>query len=87
MSSLYPKLLVFLQFSIIGIMVLLSHGFFSHIYALILFSLGACIGVWAINHNKLDNFNIQPKYKEGSYLVTTGIYKYIRHPMYTSVCL
>ena len=85
MNNLYPKLLVLLQFSIAGIMILLSHDFFSHTYALSIFIMGACIGLWAMNHNKLGNFNIQPKHKEGSYLVTTGIYKLIRHPMYTSV--
>jgi protein-S-isoprenylcysteine O-methyltransferase Ste14 len=85
MSSLYPKLLVFLQFSIAGIIILLSHDFFSHTYAFSVLIMGACIGLWAINHNKLGNFNIQPKHKEDSYLVTTGIYKLIRHPMYTSV--
>ena len=85
MNLLYPKLLVFLQFTLSGAIVLFSKGFFSHTYALSIFIMGACIGLWAINHNKLNNFNIQPKHKEGSYLVTTGIYKLIRHPMYTSV--
>jgi len=85
MNTLYPKLLVFLQFSIIGSMILLCNNFFSHSYSLAIFIMGLCIGLWAINHNKLGNFNIQPKHKEGSYLVTTGIYRLIRHPMYTSV--
>jgi protein-S-isoprenylcysteine O-methyltransferase Ste14 len=49
--------------------------------------LGIGIGIWAIQHNQPENFNIVPELKEGCCLVTTGIYRYIRHPMYTSVIL
>jgi protein-S-isoprenylcysteine O-methyltransferase Ste14 len=54
---------------------------------MLLFSLGLILGLWALNHNKRGNFNIQPKLKDGCHLVTSGAYKYIRHPMYTSVIL
>lgn len=87
MFTLYPKLLVFLQFSLAGLMLLFSKGFFTSTYALPLFIMGLCIGLWALNHNTLGNFNIQPKHKENSTLITTGIYQFIRHPMYTSVTL
>ena len=83
--SLYPKTLVFLQFSIIGLMVLLSKGFFSSILGVAIFIVGAIVGLWALTHNQLGNFNIQPKLREGSKLITTGIYALVRHPMYTSV--
>jgi protein-S-isoprenylcysteine O-methyltransferase Ste14 len=81
----YPQALVSLQFSLIGFIVFFSQGFLSNILAIILFITGLLIGLWALNHNQLGNFNIQPKLKEGSSLITTGIYKYIRHPMYLSV--
>ena len=83
----YPPLLVFAQFALIGIITLLSKGFFSSWLSMVIFVLGAGLGVWALLHNKLGNFNIQPKMKEGAVLVTTGIYAYIRHPMYLSVTL
>jgi len=83
--SLYPKILVFLQFTIIGLMVLSSKNFLSSIPSVSIFIIGLLFGLLAINHNKLGNFNIQPKLKEGSKLITSGIYAYIRHPMYTSV--
>jgi protein-S-isoprenylcysteine O-methyltransferase Ste14 len=83
----YPNILVALQFGIIGLMILLSHNFFKTLYPLAIFSLGAILGVWALAHNQLGNFNIQPKLKENCQLVTTGIYGYIRHPMYSSVIL
>jgi len=86
-DRLYPKLLVLLQFGLIGLMVLFSHGIVNSLPAIIIFVLGLLVGLWALNHNKRSNFNIQPKLKEGCQLVTTGAYNYIRHPMYTSVIL
>lgn len=87
MHDYYPKLLIILQFGLAGLMFLFSRGFFTSAYALPLFIMGLGFGFWALNHNKLGNFNIQPKLKEGSELVTTGIYRFIRHPMYTSVII
>ena len=49
--------------------------------------LGAAVGLWALTHNPLNNFNIAPELKENCQLITTGIYRWIRHPMYTSVTL
>ena len=66
-------------------MVLLSKGFFSSILGVAIFIVGAIVGLWALTHNQLGNFNIQPKLREGSKLITTGIYAWVRHPMYTSV--
>ena len=85
--SRYPNLLVFLQFLLIGLIVLFSKSFFSSFFGLAIFIVGAILGVWAITHNKLGNFNIQPKLREGSKLITTGIYTWVRHPMYTSVIM
>ena len=85
---MYPKILVFLQFTLIALMIYFSQGlsaFISHSIALSLFVMGLCIGIWALNHNQLGNFNIQPKMKENAQLITTGVYGLIRHPMYTSV--
>ena len=81
----YPKLLVVLQFGLIGLMIYFSHAVLSSIPGIVIFFLGLLMGFWALTHNKRGNFNIQPKLKEGCQLVTTGAYKYIRHPMYTSV--
>ena len=36
-------------------------------------------------HNRLGNFNIVPDIKEDAELITTGPYRYIRHPMYSSL--
>ncbi len=84
-SEFYPKLLVFLQFATIGLMIFISHGLVNSLLGIFIFSIGAVIGLWALLHNKTGNFNIQPKLKDGCQLITTGAYHYIRHPMYTSV--
>jgi len=80
------KILVFLQFLIIFLMSL-SYGEatsnkFIGIFFLIV---GAMVGVLAIKEHRVGNFNIRPDIKEHCELVTNGIYKYIRHPMYLSV--
>lgn len=45
------------------------------------------VGCWAVISMRLDNINIVPALKDKHRLVTTGIYRYIRHPMYASVIL
>ena len=83
--QLYPKLLVFLQFALIGLMLLFLQKV--SLIGILIFLLGAMVGLFALTHNQLGNFNIQPKMKENAKLITTGIYGYIRHPMYLSVLL
>ena len=84
-EKFYPKLLVVLQFGLIGLMIFFSHGILNSVLGLTIFILGLAIGLWAISHNKRGNFNIQPNLRDGCELITTGAYRYIRHPMYTSV--
>lgn len=43
--------------------------------------------LWAVGVMKIGSFNISPILKDNSRLVQSGPYKYIRHPMYTSVLL
>jgi len=83
----YPEILVGLQFGIIGLMLLFSEGFWQDQVGRVIFGVGALLGIWALRHNRLGNFNIQPRIKASSSLITTGIYAYIRHPMYSAVLL
>jgi protein-S-isoprenylcysteine O-methyltransferase Ste14 len=50
-----------------------------------LFALGTVLGMWALGHNQVGNFNIRPEVRADAELVTGGPYRYIRHPMYTAL--
>ena len=81
-------ILVFLQFFIIFLMSLpIGAGTESLELGLAVLGFGAVVGVLALVKNRPGNFNIRPDIKEECHLVTSGIYAYIRHPMYTSVLI
>ena len=48
---------------------------------------GLALGVWAIVSIRLFNFNITPNVKIEGYMVESGPYRYIRHPMYSSLLI
>lgn len=84
-SKSYSYFLVSLQFILIAIL-LMTHGLQTpNTFALLIFLLGCGFGLYTVRHNKLGNFNITPEIKENASLITTGAYRYIRHPMYFSV--
>lgn len=47
--------------------------------------LAALLGAWALYANRPGNFNIRPAPRAGGSLVRHGPYRWVRHPMYTSV--
>ena len=49
--------------------------------------LGGVVGLLALQENRLENFNIRPDIKEGAELIESGVYAYIRHPMYSAVLI
>jgi len=53
--------------------------------ALLLASL--LLSLWTLWHNPPGNFNIHPRPHPRGYLVTSGPYRWIRHPMYSAVLL
>ena len=80
------KILVFIQFFLIALMLL---PFFKTenypIFGTLFIVIGLSIGILAILEHPRDNFNIRPDIKEDCFLMINGIYAYIRHPMYFSV--
>ena len=84
---MYSRLLVFLQFFIIGLMLWYGRGIVTSFAGLAVFSAGLFFGLWAIAHNRLGNFNIRPDIKHGCEMISSGPYRFVRHPMYTSVLL
>jgi len=46
---------------------------------------GGVVAISALWVNRPGNFNVRPMPKASATLITTGIYHYIRHPMYCSL--
>lgn len=45
------------------------------------------LGIWTLRHNRIGNFNVHPEPKAAGLLVTSGPYRYVRHPMYVALLL
>lgn len=45
------------------------------------------IGTWTLWFNRPGNFNVRPQPHESGHLVTSGPYRFVRHPMYVSLLL
>lgn len=86
-SKLYSYALVSVQFISVLYLVMQGPSILTQPFSLVVFSIGAGVGVYAIWHNQTHNFNIIPEIKENAELITTGAYAYVHHPMYFSVLL
>ena len=81
-------LLVFTQFFIIFLMTIpFGQAIVFYSLGMSIILLGMFVGALALYKNRVGNFNIRPDIKIDGILVTSGIYKFIRHPMYSSVLL
>jgi protein-S-isoprenylcysteine O-methyltransferase Ste14 len=86
-------LLVALQFSILAVLLawvlVLGWGSVSslRVWSLTCWGLSLALGVGALMANRPGNFNIRPVPKVGGRLIEHGLYRWIRHPMYSSVLL
>lgn len=84
-------MLVVLQFGLIAVLAWLAAARFlagsAPALAWVLLVLAGAVGGWAVRANRPGNFNIHPAPRAGGQLVEQGPYRWIRHPMYTSVGL
>lgn len=79
--------LVTIQLSTMG-GILLTAPWIAHKPAwLALEIIGCALGAWAVLTMRLDNLRILPEPGASHRLVTSGPYRWIRHPMYTAVLL
>ncbi len=78
---------VVIQFGCIIYLIINSQVSSFNLMPLLLLSLSLIIGSFALINMRLDNLNIIPALKKQHKLTTHGIYRFIRHPMYTSVLL
>jgi protein-S-isoprenylcysteine O-methyltransferase Ste14 len=85
-KTIASHLLVILQFTAIAI---IAWPFatldLERIQWLSISAVGLLIGLYTLAHNKLGNFDIYPEPLPDACLVTSGPYRWIRHPMYTSL--
>ena len=78
--------LVTLQFSLIGVLLLVLPLSLNPMVLLMQFA-AIVLGLWAVQTMHLGHFNIVPDPMPDIELVTRGPYQYIRHPMYFSIIL
>lgn len=85
------RLLVLLQFGLLLLMasVALPQAWVQGVPGIsaVLALLSLLLGLWTLAHNRFGNFNIHPAPKMAGVLVTSGPYRWVRHPMYSSVLL
>lgn len=75
---------VLLQFMLIALLILSAN--FSNIgLNYILLATSIIIGLIAVKDMKMQNLNVIPELRKNHIFINTGIYKYIRHPMYLAI--
>jgi protein-S-isoprenylcysteine O-methyltransferase Ste14 len=89
--KLIGNLLVSIQFGALLVLAILAWGAWQaaadQTLPWLLLGLSGMVGVWALTANRPGNFNIHPTPHQDGELIQHGPYRWIRHPMYTSVLL
>lgn len=80
-------ILTTIQYVTLGIILYLNNWFLHQPMLLAIQLFGLIIGIWAIAEMSKSKLNIAPKIREGASLVSTGPYRFIRHPMYLSLLI
>lgn len=84
-QTLLSILLVVLQFTCLILMTVHMNWSNINTGSLWLLFVSMIIGTWALINLAKSKFSVLPVPREKAILVTSGIYKWIRHPMYTAL--
>lgn len=76
---------VIIQFSMFIVLLIQVNPAAISLPIIALAGVGVLIGLVAMLHMKSGNIAILPRPKDDAELITSGIYSYIRHPMYSSI--
>lgn len=89
MNQIYSYLLVILQFGILGLQSYTYGSPYLSFEPLLLIppALALVLTCWTFLHLKPGKFNITPELKENSNWISSGPFKFIRHPMYTALLI
>ena len=80
-------LLVFIQFTSLALLALSAPILPESYLSLILYMAAAVVGMFAFQAMRRSKLRISPNVHPEAKLVTNGIYRFIRHPMYLAVIL
>ena len=86
-DRLKSYIFVFVQFVCLGIILFTGPVIPSNYFLSAIELLAGVLAIWAIRTMRIGTFNVTPNIKPGGNLVTNGPYRFIRHPMYTSLLL
>jgi protein-S-isoprenylcysteine O-methyltransferase Ste14 len=81
------KILVIIQFTCLGALLLLTGWSRLPLISVVLFSCSFGLALWAMLVMKFGNFNVVPDPVERGVMVSQGPYRLIRHPMYAAILL
>ena len=79
------NILVTIQFTLIGLLIWGSVSFKLSVLSLVLISISFLLAVWAVVSMKESKLRISPIPAKEARMVINGPYRFIRHPMYTSI--
>ena len=80
-------ILTIVQYTTLPALLFLLTWISSNLYLMIIQIIGFVIAAWAILEMAKSKLNISPTPRENAILITSGPYKFVRHPMYLSLIL
>lgn len=81
------RVLVGIQFLAIFIIMIPKNAIMITSWWWICLLIATITALWIFTHNRVGNFNVVPEIREDAKLIVTGPYRFVRHPMYSSLIL